>query len=195
MRNRCVQAGIRCAEWDGRSPPFWASIVLVTPESAVTKAFSRFINQKKMMRQLDRIVIDECHVVLDSTEKWRPQVKQLVEMGEKGTQVVFLTATMPPSEEGQFLRDMGMQREEVQIFRDVTSRSNIQYSVVEYERKREEEAVKELVERKKGEYPVPGQVVVFVQSIAQAKKLGQVLDCQMYYREVGTEEEKRRILQ
>jgi superfamily II DNA helicase RecQ len=46
--------------------------VLVTPESAVTKAFSRFINQKKMMRQLDRIVIDEYHVVLESTDKWRP---------------------------------------------------------------------------------------------------------------------------
>jgi superfamily II DNA helicase RecQ len=75
LRDRCSKAGIRCTEWDGSSPPFWVSIVLVTPESAATKAFSRFINQKKMMRQLDRIVIDKCHMVLESTDKWRPQMK------------------------------------------------------------------------------------------------------------------------
>jgi superfamily II DNA helicase RecQ len=69
LRDRCSKAGIRCAEWDGSSPLFWASIVLVTPESVVTKAFSRFINQKKMMRQLDRIMIDECYVVLESIDK------------------------------------------------------------------------------------------------------------------------------
>jgi superfamily II DNA helicase RecQ len=49
--------------------------MLVTPELVVTKAFSRFINQKKMIRQLDRIVIDEYHVVLESTDKWRLQMK------------------------------------------------------------------------------------------------------------------------
>jgi superfamily II DNA or RNA helicase len=40
---------------------------LVTPESAVTKAFSRFIDEKRTMRRLDQIVVDECHVVLDSS--------------------------------------------------------------------------------------------------------------------------------
>lgn len=160
LRDRCTKAGIRCAEWDGKNPPFWASIVLVTIESAVTKAFSRFINQKKMMRQLDRIVIDECHVVLESTDKWRPQMKQLVEMGEKGTQVVYLTATMPPAEEKRFLQVMGIKREEMQIMRDVTTRPNIQYSVVEFEKDEEDQIVKELVQRKKRENPLPGQVIV-----------------------------------
>jgi superfamily II DNA helicase RecQ len=50
LRDRCSKAGIRYVEWDRSSPLFWVSIVLVTPELAVTKAFSRFINQKKMMR-------------------------------------------------------------------------------------------------------------------------------------------------
>jgi len=39
---------------------------LVTPESVVIKALARFINEKRTIRQLDRIVIDKCHVVLDS---------------------------------------------------------------------------------------------------------------------------------
>jgi superfamily II DNA helicase RecQ len=50
LRDRCSKVGIRYTEWDRSSPLFWASIMLVTPESVVTKAFSRFINQKKMIR-------------------------------------------------------------------------------------------------------------------------------------------------
>ena len=48
---------------------------MVILESAVTKAFARFINEKRTIRQLDRIVIDECYVVLDSTREWRLQIK------------------------------------------------------------------------------------------------------------------------
>lgn len=195
LRNRCKQAGITCAEWDGKSPPFWASIILVTPESAVTKAFSRFINQKKMLRQLDRIVVDECHMVLDSSDKWRPQLKQLIEMGEKGTQVVYLTATLPPADEQRFLAAMTSKTEEVQILRDTTTRPNIQYSVVEFEREAEDDIVKELVDRKKEENPLPGQIIIYTKSIAQTKRLSQVLECPAYYRNVGTEEKKSKILQ
>ena len=43
--------------------------MLVTLESVVTKAFSRFINQKKIIRQLDRIMINKYHVVLESIDK------------------------------------------------------------------------------------------------------------------------------
>jgi len=39
---------------------------LVILESAVIKVFARFINEKRIIRQLDRIVINEYHVVLDS---------------------------------------------------------------------------------------------------------------------------------
>jgi hypothetical protein len=50
LRDRCSKVGIRYTEWDRSSPPFWVSIMLVIPELVVTKAFSRFINQKKMIR-------------------------------------------------------------------------------------------------------------------------------------------------
>jgi hypothetical protein len=52
-------------------------------------------------------------------------MKQLVEMGEKGTQVVYLTAILLPAEEGRFLQVIGMKKEEVQILRDITTRPNI----------------------------------------------------------------------
>ncbi|KAF4225022.1 hypothetical protein CNMCM6805_007133 [Aspergillus fumigatiaffinis] len=63
MQRRCQQLGILCVAWESRRPPDAASIVLVTPESAVSPDFQTFLNRLRWMRRLDRIVIDECHVV------------------------------------------------------------------------------------------------------------------------------------
>jgi hypothetical protein len=65
MMHRCEQIGIKCAVWDGRSQPDGASIVLVTPEKATSEEFGTFINRIRQTKRLDRIVIDECHVILN----------------------------------------------------------------------------------------------------------------------------------
>ncbi|KAK4897073.1 hypothetical protein LTR49_028043 [Elasticomyces elasticus] len=189
MRKRCDKAGIVCREWDGKRPAHNAQIVLVTPESAVTKAFSRFITEKQQMHQLERIVIDECHTVLEVTDTFRPQVRQLCEMAEKETQLVFLTATLPPTAEEYFFEAMGVEREEVEIVRDVTTRGNIAYNVVAYEKQEEEEAVRRLVEVKKEQYPSPQQVVVYCRTREQTERLAGVLGC-MYYHGKMTVEQK-----
>ena len=69
MCERSNEMGIPCAEWDGKRPPYHARIILATPESAVTPAFGRFIEEKKRSHQLERIVIDECHMILESTDQ------------------------------------------------------------------------------------------------------------------------------
>ncbi|KAI5235343.1 hypothetical protein E4T42_09726 [Aureobasidium subglaciale] len=77
LMDRCKQAGIPCASWQGRNPAHWANIMFVTPESAVTKSFGTYMNQKRAVQQLDRIVVDECHAILDSTDAWRPKLRLL----------------------------------------------------------------------------------------------------------------------
>jgi superfamily II DNA helicase RecQ len=73
---------------------------------------------------------------------------------------------------------IGMKREELQILRDTTTRPNIQYSMIEFEREEEEEVVRELVERKRRENPSLGQVIIYTtMSIEQTKRLAQVLGC------------------
>jgi len=116
LQQRCTKAGISCIEWNGKRPSYWSKIMLVTPESAVTKAFGRFIDEKKMMRQLDRIVVDKCHVMLDSTREWRPQIRQLIKITEKGVQVVYLTATLPPKNEPEFYEVVGVKEGDVYRF-------------------------------------------------------------------------------
>ena len=54
-----------------------AQIVIVTPELAVSKTFSTFLNELQGRQELVRIVFDECHTVMDSTPDFRPQMQQL----------------------------------------------------------------------------------------------------------------------
>lgn len=104
-----------------------AQVVLVTPESAVTKAFRRFLQQKASAGLLDRVVIDECHSVLDSGHGWRPKLLQLSQLVEQRCQLVYLTATLPPTDEKAFFHCSRLDPANVLLFRDPTTRPNIAY--------------------------------------------------------------------
>ncbi|CAA9967161.1 ATP-dependent DNA helicase Q1 [Pyrenophora teres f. maculata] len=195
LQDRCDQLGIPCAKWDGRRPPYWARIVLVTPESAVTKAFGRFIDEKRMLHQLDRIVIDECHVLLESTQDWRPDLLKMAEMTEKGTQVVYLTATLPPTLQPAFLQTAGLDAQTVTICRDKsTTRTNIAYQVLEYTRGTLEKVLVELVAAKRRKYGPGAQIIVYCPTVDETKRLARLLQCSAYYREMGSDEEKARMV-
>ena len=121
LMDRCDKTGIECVEWDSRKPHEWASIVLVTPESAVSEGFGNFINQQRAMGRLDRIVIDECHVVLDLTKGWRTRILGLWDLVKTETQLVYLTAIIRPRDEAEFIRLMGLPAKEKSYwFRGVT---------------------------------------------------------------------------
>jgi superfamily II DNA helicase RecQ len=195
MKDRCDKAGISCVVWDSRNPADWASIILVTPEAAVREPFQHFVNRQRALGRLERYVFDECHVVLDSKNGWRPQIRELIEMTTTQCQLVYLTATLAPRDEGEFFAAMGLRESEVVRFRDRTVRPNVEYQVQEYGRGQEEEAVRELVEKKKQQYPMPGQIIVYCASVKQAVLLARVLECSVYHRHVGNKDEKKAILQ
>jgi len=195
MHDRCNKLGISCVEWDSRRPHEWAQIVLVAPESAVGEGFGNFMNRQRAMGRLDRIVVDECHVVLDSVDGWRTRMLALRNLVMVETQMVYLTATLRPSEEELFIRLMGLPpKAQCQWFRGVTTRTNIQYRIHPYDVDEEEEAMKALVDELKKKYPLPGQMIVYCDSIDQTKRLAEVLNCVCYYREVGSRREKRELV-
>jgi superfamily II DNA helicase RecQ len=49
----CRELLISCRVWNARQPADRAKIVLITPEGAVTSAFTNFLNQLRTIRQLD----------------------------------------------------------------------------------------------------------------------------------------------
>ena len=106
--------------------------------------------------------------------------------------MVFLTATLPPTDEGRFFEAVGLEASATKVIRESTRRTNVAYRVLEYKKGRLEEVLRELVSEKtieEGE----GKVVVYYRTVSETKRIAKVLGYRAYYREVGTEGEKRRI--
>jgi len=196
MKRRCDDVGISCIEWNSRKQPDKASIVLVTPESVFKKGFQGFVNRLRGMHRLDRVVIDECHTVLDSTDVFRPMLKQLRQVMTMGCPVVMLTATMPPTEESRFLRIMGIEMEDVAKFRTGTSRTNISYECQDYDG-RDEAVVEKLkdFQRQLDEVGEGGKMIVYVYGLRERiEKLAEAIGAPAFHSQVH-EREKRRILE
>lgn len=184
MMRRCRKLGISCAEWESRCPPDAAAIVLVTPESAVGEEFATFLNRLRATRQLDRIVIDECHIVLNRRYDFRKEMQRLGKLAAAETQMVMLTATLPPSEEDELFRRMYVEREQVELIRAATARTNVAYRVIRVGKAAKKKEVEEMVVRtvrQKLRRHKKGKVVVYGNSVPKVKELAQALGCHAYH--------------
>jgi hypothetical protein len=54
--------------------------------------------------------------VLDGSPQFRPQLRKLGELALVGTQMVYLIATLPPREEGEFYGSMNIKAERAVVF-------------------------------------------------------------------------------
>jgi superfamily II DNA helicase RecQ len=157
---------------------------LVTPESAVREEFATFLNWLRATRQLDRIVIDECHIVLNRRYDFRKEMQKLGKLAAAETQIVMLTATLPPSEEDELFRRMYIEREQVDLFRAETARTNVAYRVIRVgkaaKKKEVEEMVLGMVRQKLRKYKA-GKIVVYSNSVPKVKELAKKLGCYAYH--------------
>jgi superfamily II DNA helicase RecQ len=169
--------------------------VFVTPEAAVGEAFGHYINRQRAMGRLDRIVVDECHVVLDLLDGFRGRMLALKNLVRAETQMVYLTATLRPREEQQFIDAMGLPpKKQCEWFRGQTTRKNIWYRVHAYNVEDEQQAGVDLVEELKRKYPLPGQVIVYCGTRDRTVEMVRALGAICYHRAVGSIEEKQEIV-
>jgi superfamily II DNA helicase RecQ len=192
MVHRCEQIGIQCAVWDGKNQPDSASIILVTPEKATSEEFGTFINRIRQTRRLDRIVIDECHVVLNDQLDFRKHLQELGKLSMAETQMVLLTATLAPTEEGRLISRMYWFREEVRMIRASTVRRNIAYSVVDGGSTAAEknDLLEQMVGEVLGDPQQPeGKVVVMCESKPGVEKIVQagLFPCEMFHADLPEE--------
>ena len=193
IRRRCETLGIPYATWDSSRPSESARIVLVTPEAAEGKAFRTFLGRQRALGQLDRIVVDECHNILDATDEFRPCFFALKDLVQMRTQLVYLTATLPPDEVHAFCSRTGLHMDDLHVIRDSTSRPNLQYSVVSRRSTEVDGYLRELVEQRLMEYPTK-KVVVYCRSRQRAEAVGALLGCPHYHAKSGDEAEKRSLV-
>lgn len=76
---RCRDASIEYSVWEahGNSERYTGTpLLFVSAEQAVREPFRRFLSQLDANRQLDRVVFDECHLILTASE-YRPKMALL----------------------------------------------------------------------------------------------------------------------
>ena len=211
LQERCEKAMISSVVWNSQRPYERARVIFVTPESAASKRFATFINQLQELHELDRIVIDECHTILDGSPSFRPKLRQLGELVLVGAQMVYLTATLPPRDEAGFFELMHIPRQQLRLFRDRTTRKNVAYQVQEVEVPAPQnsfgwgaekvgfdavihDALSQLVGQKLKEYAMPAKIIVYCSSIKGAEELGEILGCDVYHRSIDSKDGKFRRL-
>ncbi|KAG9196736.1 hypothetical protein G6514_006778, partial [Epicoccum nigrum] len=138
------------------------------------------------MRQLDRIVVDECHIVLNRRYDFRKEMQKLGKLVAAETQMVMLTATLPPSEEDELFRRMYVDGDQVALFRAETARKNVAYRVMQVgkgaKRKEVEDMVKSIAEQQLRKHKHSGgKVIVYSNSVPRVKALAEQLGCHAYH--------------
>ena len=184
LHRRCRASGIVCREWNRRSPPDDARVVLVTPESSRSEDFIRFINRLRGQERLDRIVIDECHAVLNEQRGFRPRLQELGELNKAQVPMVMLTATLPPTEEDRFMKRMWLTPSDVRVFRAVTTRRNIQYQTYRIPGRTsgdQEADLLRFIDHARASLASHEKVVVYSSRLDDCQSLATSIGCEAYF--------------
>ena len=91
---RCRELNLEFIEWtvgEERESKF----VIVPIETAASNSFLKYAQRLQRQQQLDRIVFDECHLLVTAAS-YRPAMQQSRALRNLRTQFVYLTATLPP---------------------------------------------------------------------------------------------------
>jgi hypothetical protein len=179
---RIRDAGVDCMEWKhGESNP--ASVVVVSADVAGDMTSNgNFLGYARLLKGkglLQRIVVDECHLVL-TARHWRENLLKVKNLRLLGCPMVLLTATLPPLQEGEL--EASMLVKNATYIRASTVRPNARYFVSWCQRKALENIALSMCERWAARLRRTGQKgVVYCLSKAQSERMAEALGCAYYH--------------
>ena len=150
-----------------------------------------FLNRQRLGHRLDRIVVDECHVVLNDQTNFRPAMAQLGRLIVAQAQMIYLTATLPPTAETQLFQRLRTSREKVHLFRARTHRTNVAYRLWQptvpnqygnsYDWVETPEIVRFTRDRITRARAQTGRVVIYGPTTKTVEQLAQLVECEAYH--------------
>ncbi|KFZ19431.1 hypothetical protein V501_00670 [Pseudogymnoascus sp. VKM F-4519 (FW-2642)] len=103
MLDRCRYVGIQPLIWSIKSRDS-ASLVIMSAEAVCTESFLEYAHLLVNRQQLDRIVIDECHLTITANDYCKCMSQLRWYVWQVKTQTVWLTATLPPTMQDDFIK-------------------------------------------------------------------------------------------
>lgn len=91
---------------------------------------------------------------------------ELCGLDDMNTQVIYLTATLPPLRQHVFFQVAGVQAENVYVCRaQSTTQRNLSYQVIDYERSKLNDTLTDLVRQIESKFRPDVQIIVFCPSV------------------------------
>ena len=147
MLDRCRDAGIDSYIWGKtKVKPWWARVILVVADSAMSSTCARFILNIQLAKRLDRIFLDEAHKFITDID-YRPKLGEMYKFTFT-CPIDYLTATFPPTMKEEFEKNMHIR--DVTYVREVTCKPNMEYSVKQFKGDKFLKSFLELVQEKLG---------------------------------------------
>ncbi|KAH8750128.1 hypothetical protein F5882DRAFT_488067 [Hyaloscypha sp. PMI_1271] len=144
---RCIDAGLDCKHWP-EARDSWPRVVLVSAEAASGDDFLQWAADLRVRGELDRVVLDECHLTFTAANEYRRKLRGLVLLRNLGCPFVFLTGTLPPLCQREF--EEAMQLQNPLYIRAPSHRVNAEYSVLRVRNGRGPMEAKKLVDARLG---------------------------------------------
>jgi superfamily II DNA or RNA helicase len=171
-----------------------ASLVIVSVELACSEQFLEYSQSLVMRQELRRVIIDECHLTITASD-YRQSMTQLGwYLGKIKVQSVWLTATLPPSMQDEFIHQNKLVRP--RIVRDSTNRANIKYAI-RLEKKCLLQSAEKFIRTHWTSVNFDlsrDKILVYCNLVAEAYRLGELLDCPVYTSESGSWEQKAALI-
>lgn len=188
----CQKLKIYCAEWRSDRVLGDVLIVFIIPKSAMMKRFLDFLESRRVMAKVDRIVVDECYMIMEGDLMFRPKLCELGTLMLVGLQMVYLTVILPPVDEASFFSLVNIWREDVIMIRDKIIRRNVAYSVKLVTAMTAEEAItvvieqaRVIIDQKLDKHSWPAKNIIYYQRVEAIEDLAGKLGCDAYYREIN----------
>lgn len=198
LYTRATKIGIPSVIWTSAELYTTARLVFTTPETFFLPEFHQFIGSLSYSRRLDRIYIDECHLILEGKDAFRPRLRDLGRLGQLGVQIIYLTATLPPTKEPSLFSRLYWQPNDVTVLREPTTRRNIRYKVElvpQSSISREEFYLRVRRELEASLGAATANLgLVFCSTIREVKEVAEALSSRAYYSEIGSSNEKAAIV-
>lgn len=198
---RTQQMNIPTAQWRSNQMVGHTRLVFVTPETLFTKHFQGYLDSLQSQAQLDRIVVDECHTILEGNLAFRPKLRELGRLAQRGIQMVYLTATLAIAEEVEFFSLIYSTPKSATFFRFPTIRPNIRYRVSSFNIQGVDNTaimvaatIRQSTNQMLTRYASMAKAIIYYQTKKATQALAEALRCNIYYSDVGTEDKKARHL-
>ncbi|KAG8736150.1 hypothetical protein FRC10_009647 [Ceratobasidium sp. 414] len=179
--------GVSTSMWNGdrqAGPP--DGVVLTSVEAAASKDFPQWLLRLHAEKRLNRIVVDEVHLVKLSKE-YREAMSGLSGLVQAGVPLVGLSATVPPSSEEEIRRLLG--RPSWCVVREPTQRANLGLRIAEFrDSKTADRSLQMHVERYRSELEDGEGILVQCRTYADVEHIGKLLGALQYRKNMSEEE-------